>query len=80
LVKKTGMEGVGVATVTTKEGGKMYERTLKIGLQTLIEEAKTTKLKFIHFMTSTETESRILIKLAHANGLRVATPEKKEME
>ena len=78
LVKRTGMEGVAVPTVTTKRGGNVYERTLRIGLQTLIEEAKTTRLRSIHFMASTEEESRILIKLAHANGLVVAPAEEED--
>lgn len=75
LVKNTGMEGVGVPTVTTKEGGKVYERTLRIGLQTVIEEAKTTRLKSIDYIASSEKEAKILIKMAHTIGLVVAKAE-----
>lgn len=71
MVKNTGMEGVGITPVTTKPGGKLYERTLEIGLQTLIDEAKTTRLSSIHLMASAEKEAKILIKLAKANGLEV---------
>lgn len=72
MVKNTGMEGVGIAPATTKPGGKVYERTLKIGLQTLIDEAKTTRLQSIHLMAATEKEAKILIKLASACGLEEA--------
>lgn len=72
MVRNTGMEGIGMVPATTKAGGKVYERTLKIGLHTLIDEAKTTRLHSIHFMAATEKEAKILIKMASACGLEEA--------
>ena len=69
LIKKSGMDAVAIPTISTQEGGRMYQRTLQIGLETLVEEAKSTKLNNIHYMATTGKEARILIKLAAANGL-----------
>ncbi len=70
MVKNTGMEGVGLTPVTTKPGGKLYERMLQICLQTVIDEAKTTRLHSVHLIASTEKEAKILIKLAGDIGLQ----------
>jgi O-acetyl-ADP-ribose deacetylase (regulator of RNase III) len=67
-IKKSGMDAVGIPTISTKEGGKLYERTLQIGLETLVEEAKTSKLNNLHFLAASKKEARILIKLAVASG------------
>ena len=62
------MEAVAIPTISTQEGGRMYQRTLQIGLETLVEEAKTSKLNNLHYMATTGTEARLLIKLAAASG------------
>ena len=67
-IKKSGMDAVAIPTISTQEGGRMYQRTLQIGLETLVEEAKTSKLNNLHYMATTGTEARLLIKLAAANG------------
>lgn len=68
-IKSTGLEGVGIPTITTKEGGKTYERTLQVGLQTLVEEIKTTKLTSVHLMATSGNEAKMLIRMALTMGL-----------
>lgn len=68
-IKDTGLEAVGIPVISSKEDGKAYERTLLVGLQSLIEEAKTTKLHSIHLLASSGKEAKILIRLALTMGV-----------
>ena len=68
-IKDTGLEAVAIPAISSKEDGKAYERTLLVGLQSLIEEAKTSKLSAIHLMTSSGKEAKILIRLALTMGI-----------
>jgi hypothetical protein len=74
-VNDTGVGAVGIPTITTKPKGRQYERTLRVGLQTLIEEAKFTKLKSIHLLASSGEEATLLIKTALGMGLNSAKSE-----
>jgi hypothetical protein len=68
-VNDTGLEGICLTTITTKETGGTYERTLRVGLQTLIEETKFSKLKSIRLISSSEKEASLLIKIALEMGV-----------
>jgi O-acetyl-ADP-ribose deacetylase (regulator of RNase III) len=70
-IKNTGLEAVGIPTITTKNTGDTYEKSLRVGLLTLIEESKLTKLNSIHLLASSGKEATILIKMALEMGLGV---------
>ena len=72
MINDTPLEAVAFTTNTTKETGGTYERTLGVGLQTLVEEAKFTKLKSVYLYTSSKKEATTLIKMALDMGLSVA--------
>ena len=68
-IQEAGLEAVGIPALSTKEGGRSYEKTLMVGLQTVIEEAKGTQLASIHLLASSGTEAKMLIKLAMSMGM-----------
>ena len=72
MINDTPLEAVAFTTNTTKQTGGTYDRTLSVGLQTLVEEAKFTKLKSVYLFTSSKKESTTLIKMALDMGLTVA--------
>jgi hypothetical protein len=72
MINVAGMETVAIPTITSKETGGTYERTLRVGLQTLVEETKFTNLKHLHLVTSSKKEATKLIKMALEMGLACA--------
>lgn len=71
LIAQTGVNDVGVPTLTSNPTGNAYERTLWIGLKTIIEEAKSTELRSIDLCTASHQEANLLLKMALALGLSV---------
>jgi hypothetical protein len=72
LVNDSSMEAVAFPTITTKETGGTYERSLTVGLQTLVEETKFSKIKSVYLLTTSKKESTTLIKMALEMGLTIA--------
>ena len=68
-VNDTGLEAICLSSITTKENGATYEQTLRVGLQTLVEEAKFSGLKYIRLVASSEKEATALVKMAVGLGL-----------
>jgi hypothetical protein len=64
-------EAVAIPIITTKETGGTYETTLRIGLQTLVQESKFSGLQRINLVASSKKEATTLIKMALAMGLKV---------
>jgi hypothetical protein len=50
-------------------GSELYERTLHIGLQTLVEEIRYSKLKELHLMASSPEEAASFIQIGREMGL-----------
>jgi hypothetical protein len=50
-------------------GSGLYERTLHIGLQTLVEEIRHSKLKELHLMASSPEEAASFIQIGREMGL-----------
>mmetsp|Transcript_37350 Transcript_37350/g.57949 ORF Transcript_37350/g.57949 Transcript_37350/m.57949 type:complete len:1510 (+) Transcript_37350:109-4638(+) len=71
-MKDTALAGVGIPMITTKEGGATYEPTLRVGLQTVLEESKLTGLQSIHLIASSGKEATALIKMALEMGLKAS--------
>ena len=69
MIRQTSLEAVAIPTITTKDTGGTYERTLRVGLQTVLEESKFSKLSKIVLMPSSPKEAVILIKMASSMGL-----------
>jgi hypothetical protein len=65
----SGVEAVGVPTLTSNPEGSAYERTLWIGLKTIVEEAKRTNLLAVDMCASSGKEANLLIKMALGLGL-----------
>lgn len=70
-VGKSGVEAVGVPTLTSNVEGSAYERTLLVGLKTIIEEAKHTTLVELDICASSAKEANLLIKMSLGLGLNV---------
>eukprot|EP00980_Cylindrotheca_fusiformis_P019269 scaffold6589_cov123-Cylindrotheca_fusiformis.AAC.5 len=68
-VSKSGVEAVCVPTLTSNPEGSAYERTLWVGLKTIIEEAKRTKLVELDIRAASGKEANLLIKMALGLGL-----------
>mmetsp|Transcript_32118 Transcript_32118/g.78045 ORF Transcript_32118/g.78045 Transcript_32118/m.78045 type:complete len:1482 (+) Transcript_32118:260-4705(+) len=71
LIAQTGVDDVGVPTLTSNPTGNAYERTLWVGLKTIVEEAKSTELRSIDLCTSSHQEANLLLKMALGLGLTV---------
>ncbi|CAJ1954740.1 unnamed protein product [Cylindrotheca closterium] len=71
LIAQTGVNDVGIPTLTSNPTGNAYERTLWIGLKTIVEEAKSTELRSIDLCTASHQEANLLLKMALALGLSV---------
>ena len=71
-LKGTGISGVGIPTITTKAGGATYQATLRVGLQTVLEESKLCNLQSIHMLAASSKEATALIKIAVEMGLKAA--------
>jgi len=71
LIAQTGVNDVGIPTLTSSPVGNAYERTLWVGLKTVIEEAKSTKLRSIDVCTASHQEANLLLKMALGLGLAV---------
>ena len=72
-IKNTEVESVALSTVTTKPGKtEAYERTLRVILETIMEESKRTKLKSVSLFAASGEEANRLIKLAVAMGATLA--------
>jgi len=69
-INEAGLDAVAFRTITTKETGDTYERTLRVGLQTLIEEAKLSCLTSICLFASSSNEAKSLMKMAVGLGLK----------
>jgi len=69
-IAMTGVEAIGISPITSRVDGAMYERTLWVGLKTVIEEAKRTQLRIINLYASSGKEANLLIKMAMDLGLQ----------
>jgi hypothetical protein len=69
-IAMAGVEAVAISPLTSKVDGAMYERTLWVGVKTVIEEAKRTKLNTISLYASSGKEANLLIKMALGLGLQ----------
>jgi hypothetical protein len=68
-IGQSSVEAVGVPTLTSNAEGSAYERTLWVGLKTIIEEAKRTNLLAVDMYASSGKEANLLIKMALGLGL-----------
>ena len=71
VMTENSLKSVAIPMITTKETGTAYETTLRIGLQTIVEESKFSTLKSIFVCTSSSKEATLLIKMALQMGLEV---------
>jgi hypothetical protein len=72
-IKNTGVKTVGLSTITTRPGdSEAYKRSLKVVLETIVEEAKRTCLTEIHLYACSGEEANQLIKTAVNLGLPLA--------
>jgi len=69
MIKASTMEAVAIPMITTKEDGETYDRSLKVGLQTIVDEAKFTDLKHVYVLANSTKEAITLIKMALTMGL-----------
>ena len=67
-IGKTEVEAVGIQPLTSKQGS-LHERTSWVGLKTLVEAAKHSKLGSIYLYASSQQEANLLIKMAFDLGL-----------
>ena len=70
-INDAALEAIAIPIITTKETGGTYETTLRIGLQTLVQESKFSALQRINLVTSSKNEATVLIKMALEMGLKV---------
>jgi hypothetical protein len=70
-INDAAVEAVAIPIITTKETGGTYEMTLRIGLQTLVQESKFSALQRINLVSSSKNEATALIKMALEMGLKV---------
>ena len=69
-IKNTGVEAVGIPTITTSPNGSdAYERSLRVVLETIVEESKRTNMKAVHLIAASGDEANRLIKMALETGL-----------
>jgi hypothetical protein len=70
-INDAALEAIAIPIITTKETGCTYDTTLRIGLQTLVQESKFSALQRINLIASSKNEATALIKLALEMGLKV---------
>jgi O-acetyl-ADP-ribose deacetylase (regulator of RNase III) len=68
LAKHAELQTLGLSLLTTRSTGNVYEKTLRVGLQTLLEEVKFSHLLDLHIITSTPKEAVLLEKIARELG------------
>ena len=72
LAKHAQLQTLGISMLTTKHTGYAYEQTLRVGLQTLVEEVKFSHLRDLHILTASQKESSTLQMIAREMGLTLS--------
>ena len=72
LAKHAQLQILGLSMLTTKPTGSAYEQTLRVGLQTLVEEVKFSHLRDLHIVAASEKEASALQKIARDIGFDVS--------
>jgi O-acetyl-ADP-ribose deacetylase (regulator of RNase III) len=70
LAKHTELQALALSLLTTRKTGQAYEQTLRVGLQTLVEEVKFSHLRDLHIMASSSKEASIVIAMMTDMGHR----------
>jgi hypothetical protein len=70
LSKHAELQALALSLLTTRKTGQAYEETLRVGLQTLVEEVKFSHLRDLHIVASSQKEASILIAMLSDMGHR----------
>jgi O-acetyl-ADP-ribose deacetylase (regulator of RNase III) len=71
LAKHAELQALALTLLTTRKTGQAYEQTLRVGLQTLLEEVKFSHLRDLHIVASSPKEASILIAMMSEMGHRL---------
>mmetsp|Transcript_22887 Transcript_22887/g.34886 ORF Transcript_22887/g.34886 Transcript_22887/m.34886 type:complete len:84 (+) Transcript_22887:3-254(+) len=70
LARHAQLQALAISLLTTRKEGQAYAHTLRLGLQTLIEEVKFSHLRDLHIVASSQKEASILIAMMSEMGYR----------
>jgi len=70
LVKHAQLQAVALSMLTTRIGGSAYSETLRVGLQTLVDEVKFSYLRDVHIIAATQAEANAIVSVMTEMGLQ----------
>jgi len=70
LAKHAELQVLALSMLTTRKTGQAYQETLRVGLQTLVEEVKFSHLRDLHLVASSSKEASVLISMMSEMGHR----------
>ncbi|KAL3921441.1 MAG: hypothetical protein SGILL_002745 [Bacillariaceae sp.] len=75
LARHDELQALGTSLLTTHKKGPAYERTIRIGLQTLIEEVKFSHLTDLHLIAKSPKEASLMVAIMMEMGYEFTDDE-----
>jgi hypothetical protein len=75
LSRHAELQALGISLHTTHKKGRAYEETVRIGLQTLVEEVKFSHLTDLHIIARTPKEASLMVVIMQQMGYQLHDDE-----